>query len=70
MYRIDDIVTGLTPLVGWEQDWDESKQIAEALTVSESGLHYQDAHPLLTLEKYSSVNVGSSKKTLMPEMSM
>lgn len=55
MYRIDDIVTGLTPLVGWEQDWDESKQISEDLTVSESGLHYQDAHPLLTLENLRSV---------------
>lgn len=55
MYRINDIVDGLEHLVGWEQSWDESAQIDSTLTQTESGLYYQQAHPLLTLENMKAV---------------
>lgn len=55
MYRIEDIYNGVKSLVGWEQHWDSSSEIAEELTVSESGLYYQQAHPLLTLENMRAV---------------
>ena len=50
MIRINDIVAALTPLVGWQQDYDPAKAIDESLTQTESGLYYQQAHPLMTLE--------------------
>ena len=37
------------PVVGWEQDYNPQNQIDESLTVSESGLTFQGAHPLVTL---------------------
>ena len=40
MYRLNDIVTSFFPLVGWKDT---------ELSASESGLYYQEAHPLLTL---------------------
>lgn len=55
MYRIEDIYNGVKSLVGWEQHWDSSSEIAEELTVSESGLYYQQAHPLLTLDNMRAV---------------
>ena len=55
MYRIEDIYNGVKSLVGWEQHWDSSSEIDEELTVSESGLYYQQAHPLLTLDNMRAV---------------
>lgn len=55
MYRIEDIYDGVKGLVGWDQSWDTDNQIAEVLTESESGLYYQQAHPLLTLENMRAV---------------
>ena len=55
MIRIPDIVTALKPLVGWRQSFNPQKAINEALTVSESGLYYQDAHPLMTLDNVEAV---------------
>lgn len=43
------------PVVGWEQDYNPNEQIDARLTVSESGLYYQGAHPLLTLENVRSI---------------
>lgn len=43
------------PLVGWMQDYDPERQIVEELTHSESGLYYQQAHPLLTLENIRAI---------------
>ena len=40
MYRLNDIVTEFLPLVGWKDT---------ELSASESGLYFQEAHPLLTL---------------------
>ena len=50
MIRIADIQNALLSLVGWHQDYDPQQQIDETLTHSESGLYYQDAHPLMTLQ--------------------
>lgn len=55
MLRINDIVTGLEHLVGWEQGIIPAEQIAEDLTGSESGLYYQSAHPMVTLKNLQSV---------------
>lgn len=46
MYRINDIVKAFLPLVGWD---DDGEVLSERLTGSESGLYFQEAHPLLTL---------------------
>ena len=40
MYRLNEIVSSFATLVGWKDT---------ALSSSESGLYYQEAHPLLTL---------------------
>lgn len=50
MYRLKDIQQALSGVVGWRQSYDPMKHIDESITSSESGLYYQDAHPLLTLE--------------------
>ena len=43
-------------LIGWRQSYDVNDGvISEALTQSESGLYYQDAHPLLTLQNLQSI---------------
>ena len=55
MIRIADIQTALLPLVGWHQDYDPQHQIDETLTQSDSGLYYQDVHPLLTLQNVRSI---------------
>lgn len=49
MYRLQEIVNSFLPLVGWEQSRSNAYKINEAITQSESGLFYQEAHPLLTL---------------------
>lgn len=46
MYRLNDIVDAFKPIVGWEPDGED---IAEVLSQSESGLYFQEAHPMLTL---------------------
>lgn len=55
MIRLNDITEALMPVVGWEQDYNPNKQIDERLTESESGLYYQGAHPLLTLENVRAI---------------
>lgn len=43
-------------LIGWRQSYDANDgAISEALTQSESGLYYQDAHPLLTPQNLQSI---------------
>lgn len=41
--------------VGWEQSFDPNMQIADRLTESESGLTFQGAHPLCTLNNIRSI---------------
>lgn len=56
MVRIQEIQEGLLHLIGWRQSYDANDGvISEALTQSESGLYYQDAHPLLTLQNLQSI---------------
>lgn len=50
MIRIAEIQDALLHLVGWEQNFCREHAIYHELTRSESGLKFQDAHPLLTLD--------------------
>lgn len=50
MIRLKEIQDAMLHLVGWEQNYDPEKEIDEALTESESGLLFQQAHPLMTLD--------------------
>ena len=55
MIRLNDITTALSNVVGWEQDYNPQRQIAEDLCESESGLTYQAAHPLCALENVRAI---------------
>ena len=50
MYRIKEIQDALLHVVGWEQSYNPKEAIDSDLTRSESGLMFQGAHPLLTLD--------------------
>ena len=56
MVRIQEIQDGLLHLIGWRQSFDSNDElISNNITVSESGLYYQDVHPLLTLDNLRSI---------------
>ena len=55
MIRLNEIQTALLPVVGWQQDYNPQNQIDNALCQSESGLTYQGAHPLVTLENIRNI---------------
>ena len=57
MVRISEIQNSLLHLIGWRQSYDRNDglTISETLTESESGMYYQDAHPLLTLQNLASI---------------
>lgn len=56
MYRVNEIKTALLHLVGWQQNYDTQEfTIADSLTQSDTGLYFQQAHPLLTLQNLKSV---------------
>lgn len=55
MYRIKEIQDALLNVVGWEQAFDPAQYIDETLTASESGLTFQMAHPLVTLNNIRSI---------------
>lgn len=55
MYRITDIQDALLNVVGWEQSFDPAKAISKHLTKSESGLTFQAAHPLVTLDNMRAI---------------
>lgn len=56
MVRAIDIQEKLLHLIGWEQNYDTSDlKISDALTVSESGIYFQQIHPLLTLQNMSCI---------------
>ena len=69
MIRIPDIVTALKPLVGWRQSYNPAEAINNELLMSESGLYYQDAHPLMTLNNITSV-MPDDFKYQYPEWNM
>lgn len=45
----------MMPLVGWQQDFSPKNTIDHRLTQSESGLYYQQAHPLVTTKNVRSI---------------
>lgn len=56
MVRANDIQDKLLHLIGWKQNYDTSDlKISDALTVSESGLYFQQIHPLLTLQNMACI---------------
>ena len=55
MYQADRIKNILFHVVGWEQNYDMDEQIDNELTESESGLTFNGAHPLMTLENMKSI---------------
>ena len=56
MVRIAEIQDKLLHLIGWKQSYNTSDlKISDDLTVSDSGLYFQQAHPLITLENLSCV---------------
>lgn len=50
MIRLKEIQDAMLHLVGWEQSYDPEKAIDSDLLESESGLYFQAAHPLMTLD--------------------
>lgn len=56
MIRVNDIQEKLLHLIGWEQNYDTSDlKISDTLTMSESGIYFQQIHPLLTLHNISCI---------------
>lgn len=55
MLQINKIQNALFNLVGWRQSFDPQFPFPSELTDSESGLYYQDAHPLLTFENIKAI---------------
>ena len=55
MYRLKDIQKELATLVGWRQSYDRDAKIDESLTMSDSGVMFQDVHPLVTLRNIESI---------------
>lgn len=56
MIRVNEIQEKLLHLIGWQQSYDTAEfKLADSLTTSESGLFYQMAHPLITLNNISSL---------------
>lgn len=56
MIRALDIQENLLHLIGWKQNYDTSDlKLSDALTISDTGLYFQQVHPLLTLENISCI---------------
>lgn len=55
MIRINEICEALKNVCGWEQSYDPAKAIDDKLTQTESGLYFQGAHPLMTIENMQSI---------------
>lgn len=56
MIRIADIQDKLLHLVGWKQNYDLSTvALSDNLTQTESGMYFQQIHPLLTLDNLQSI---------------
>ena len=50
MIRLKEIQDAMLHLVGWEQSYDPEREIDKTLVESESGLLFQQAHSLMTLD--------------------
>lgn len=55
MYRLKEIQKSLFHVVGFSQSYDPSLKIDDSLLESESGLTFQGAHPLMTLDNCRAV---------------
>ena len=55
MYRLKEIRKAWANLVGWEHDAAVNKDVAAVLAISESGLYYNGAHPLVTADNIAAV---------------
>lgn len=56
MIRINDLSEQLLHLVGWQQGYDTSEvRLSDNITQSESGMYFQQIHPLLTLQTLMSI---------------
>lgn len=57
MIRANDIQDKLLHLIGWKQEIYDAPdlKISDALTTSESGLYFQQIHPLLTLQNLACI---------------
>lgn len=53
MYRLQDIQEALQNVVGWEADY--RANLTQGNTESESGMYFQQAHPLLTLNNIRAI---------------
>ena len=70
MVRANDMQDKLLHLIGWEQNYDTSDlKISDALTVSESGLYFQQIHPLLTLQNMACI-APDFKNTTFPDYNL
>lgn len=57
MIRINEIQDKLLHLIGWRQEaYNPDLEISENLTQSESGMFFQQIHPLLTLQNLRSIS--------------
>lgn len=55
MVRVKDIQAAMLGLIGWREESSADLKLIEALTNSESGLYFQDIHPLLTLDNMNCI---------------
>lgn len=55
MYRLKEIQDALLHVIGWDQSFDPEKAIDRNLTQTESGLYFQGAHPLVTLDNIRAI---------------
>lgn len=55
MYRLKEIEEALFNVVGWKQAINPKQHIEESLTYTDSGLYFQNAHPLVTLNNISAI---------------
>ena len=56
MIRVADIQDKMLHLVGWKQNYDLSNiTLSDNLTQTESGMYFQQIHPLLTLDNLQSI---------------
>lgn len=55
MIRVTDIQAALLNVVGWKQSYNPQEQINDELTQTESGLYFQQAHPMVTLENVRAI---------------
>lgn len=55
MIQVKNVVDALYGMIGWRKDLSDNISISSSLTASETGLYYQDAHPLLTLKNIKSI---------------